>query len=157
MANADNLKWGEPEHHHHAEALIAYAIGELAGKFPSVRFDVVNVTDDDITSAPGMAEAARLDGLGSLARDIERDGMEADSESAIATQVMAFMYSDAMRDVNQATDLLTRRASQLKGTITDDTGTIESGTSRALDRVLGHNPQHEDALQYMRAVGYKFT
>lgn len=155
--NADNPIWGEPEHHQHAEALIAYVSGELVGRFPTVRFDVMNVTDDDVASSPGMIEAARLEGLEDLAADIERDGMQADIESALATQVRTFMYSDVLGDINHATDLLAKRAGQLRGNLTDDTGTIHSGTRRALDRILGHNPQHEDALQYMRAIGYKFT
>jgi hypothetical protein len=155
--SGDRPVWAEPEHHQHAEALIAYTLRELVGRFPTVRFDVVNVTDNDITSNPGMVEVARLEGLGTLARDIEQDGMEADVESALATQVRALMYSDVMRDINQATDMLAKRARQLNGSLTDDTGTVESGTGRALDHVLGHRPQHEDALQYMRAIGYKFT
>lgn len=147
----------EPEHRQHAEAFMSFVRGDVVERFPAVRFNITNTTEEDVLGAPGMIQAAKLEGWGADANQIAHDADEADKRSAMETMIQIGMYSDSQVEIEEAAKLLARRAAQLRGRVDGDAGVIESRIGKALDKILGHRPEHEDVARLMRLIGYKFT
>lgn len=133
-----------------------YARGDMASRFPMIRFDITNFTDKEIFDAPGMIQAAKLERWQSDADQIARSADETDRRSTRETMIQVGMQTDLRVNMEKAVKLLREQAARLRGEVDFDTGTID-GVGSLLEGHLGHRPEHEDFPKLIRFVLYRFT
>jgi hypothetical protein len=147
---------GQPEHYVNASLLIQRITNDVAPKFTDLRIQAINLTDDELSTFPGMLEEAKLQGDPSYLKDLQRDDRETEAASAHQTEVSVSIQGDVAERIQKATDMINNHARKLGGRNKSDSGISGATARRALQKLFGHKPEHEDLPSLIRYLEYIF-